>query len=117
MIESFQLSAITIRLLGGCDQLPGHSPVARSNSRAPCRSITVLTTEKITPCSAAASRISRKEYSVSSAPGGSVCLWSPTDRAAYFHTCLKTAPATSPPATELARPTGRYSTRAATLGL
>ncbi|MDT5323414.1 MAG: hypothetical protein QOF25_566 [Mycobacterium sp.] len=42
-------------------QLPGHSPDHFSNSRAPWRSITVFTTEKIAPWTAAATRISLNE--------------------------------------------------------
>ncbi|HEV7854636.1 MAG TPA: helix-turn-helix transcriptional regulator [Mycobacterium sp.] len=38
-----------IRGLRSGAQLPGHSPVHRWNSRAPWRSMTVLTTEKIAP--------------------------------------------------------------------
>src|SRR6476646_2203537 len=84
-------------------QLPGQSPFHLSNKRAPRRSITVLTTEKIAPWMAAASKISLNGYSVSSGFGGSGL--SPGD--AHFQTYLKMVPAMSPPMREPARPIGR----------
>src|SRR6476469_10089173 len=84
-------------------QLPGHSPVHLSNKRAPRRSITVLTTEKIAPWMAAASKISLNGYSVSSGFGGSGL----SPGAAHFQTYLKMVPAMSPPMREPASPIGR----------
>src|SRR6478735_830967 len=84
-------------------QLPGHSPVHLSNKRAPRRSITVLTTEKIAPWMAAASKISLNGYSVSSGFGGSGL----SPGAAHFQTYLKMVPAMSPRRGGPASPMGR----------
>ena len=73
-------------------QLPGHSPVAFSNSRAPCRSMIVLTAEKIAACTTAARSIRLNGYSVSKAFGGSDCLPGVASR----QICLNTRPGDEP---------------------
>ena len=75
----------------------------RVPSAAP-RSTAALNRPKIAPCSAAASRTSRPLQSASVALGASPSL------KATFQTCLKMAPAGTPPSTLTSMPTGLYTT-------